>query len=87
MERIGTDTLHFLCRLALPLGELPPQAAERAFAASTLSVFALLRHLSQRERLSEEPVNYPFSPKALPLGELARQRLRGQASLNSALVL
>ena len=50
MERIGTDTLHFLCRLALPLGELPPQAAERAFAASTLSVFALLRHLSQRER-------------------------------------
>ena len=41
------------CRLALPLGELPPQVTERAlplYAAGTLSVFAALRHLSQRER-------------------------------------
>ncbi len=32
MERIGTDTLHFLCEyaiLALPLGELSPQVTER----------------------------------------------------------
>ena len=39
--------------LALPLGELSPQATERvlqAWAAFTLSVFASLRHLSQRER-------------------------------------
>ena len=39
--------------LALPLGELAPEAAERAGGASaarTLSVFAALRHLSQRER-------------------------------------
>ena len=39
--------------LALPLGELSPQATERvlqAWAAFALSVFASLRHLSQRER-------------------------------------
>ena len=43
----------FAAPLALPLGELPPQAAERALqthSACTLSVFASLRHLSQRER-------------------------------------
>ena len=37
--------------LALPLGELSPQATERVLWQShTLSVFAPLRHLSQRER-------------------------------------
>ena len=39
--------------LALPLGELSPQAAERALqsrSAFTLSVFASLSHLSQGER-------------------------------------
>ena len=33
--------------MALPLGELSPQVTERAL---TLSVFASLSHLSQRER-------------------------------------
>ena len=53
MERIGSDTLHFSCCLALPLGELSPQATERALrsrSAFTLSVLAALGHLSQRER-------------------------------------
>ena len=55
MERIVTDTLHFSCQhinLALPLGELSPQVTERALVRSlyTLSVFASLRHLPQRER-------------------------------------
>ena len=39
--------------LALPLGELSPQATERILqsrSAYTLSVLASLRHLSQRER-------------------------------------
>ena len=42
MERIDTDTLHFL---ALPLGELSAKLTERA-----LSVLAALGHLSHRER-------------------------------------
>ena len=54
MERIGVDTLHFSCitgstPLALPLGELSPKVTERALTR-TLSDFASLSHLSQRER-------------------------------------
>ena len=36
--------------VALPLGELSPQATERVLVQRTLSVFASLSHLSQRER-------------------------------------
>ena len=36
--------------VALPLGELSPQATERVLVQRTLSVFASLSYLSQRER-------------------------------------
>ena len=36
--------------LALPLGELSPKVTERAFSLFSLSVFASLNRLSQRER-------------------------------------
>ena len=36
--------------LALPLGELSPKVTERAIEVHTLSVLAVLGHLSQRER-------------------------------------
>ena len=35
--------------LALPLGELSPKVTERAFPLVSLSVFALLSRLSQKE--------------------------------------
>ena len=71
--------------LALPLGELSPQATERALQY-TLSVLASLGHLSQGER--QEPTPH----LALPLGELppqATERVLGQrlpspSSLRSA---
>ena len=69
--------------MALPLGELSPQATERGKASflpvaqvfSThlaLSVLALLGHLSQGER-QEGARKAPLVSQ----GELARKRLRG----------
>ena len=54
--------------LALPLGELSPQATERVWPSQyTLSVLASLGHLSQGERQGRPP------RLALPLGELSPQ--------------
>ena len=69
----SNDTRTGRC-LALPLGELAPEAAERvrrARAACTLSVFAALRHLSQRERQEWVRERQGVVRLALPLGELS----------------
>ena len=72
--------------LALPLGELPPKAAERA-----LSVLAVLGHLSQRERqggclaLPLEELSPQATERALSdlaaLGHLSQRERQGGAKL------
>ena len=48
MERIDTDTLHFLCQytiaLALPLGELSPQVTERVLRPRDVICLRRCRH-------------------------------------------
>ena len=60
MERINTDTLHFLypyirlqAALALPLGELSPQVTERALQPVLNGNFNLFAHTTKI------PVNIP----------------------------
>ena len=50
--------------LALPLGELSPKVTERAFSLFSLSVFASLNRLSQKEtRGTVQPRPYAQKPR------------------------
>ena len=88
MERIGIDTLHFSCCLALPLGELSPQVTERVlqtWSLSTLSVFASLRHLSQRERQGTHKKGIFYAYLSNPRGKDPRKPKRFSWSVQGSL--